>query len=108
MTTCSIGPSLWKPSTKASQLFTQRNTEAAEEREAEGNREREEGKQARAKERNRLKKWSSGESEGRREKKAGRWRIRSSWRHNGKTGRRKDERGFDKEKMEKEGMRPQL
>lgn len=44
MTTCSNGPSLWKPSTKASQLFTQKNIEAAEERQAEGKREREEGK----------------------------------------------------------------
>ncbi len=60
MTTCSHGPSLWKPSTKASQLFTQRNIEAAEEREAEGKRERER-REARAKGRNRLKKWSREE-----------------------------------------------
>ncbi len=62
MTTCSNGPSLWKPSTKASQLFTQRNIEAAEEREAEGKRERER-REARAKGRNRLKKWSREEWE---------------------------------------------
>ncbi len=40
MKTCSNGTSLWKPSTKASQLFTQRNTEAAEEKQAERERER--------------------------------------------------------------------
>lgn len=35
MTNCSNGPSLWKP-TKASQLFTQRNIEAAGDREEAG------------------------------------------------------------------------
>ncbi len=46
MKTCSNGTSLWKPSTKASLLFRQRNTEAAGAKEAEGKRqrEREEGK----------------------------------------------------------------
>lgn len=64
MTTCSNGPSLWKPSTKASQLFTQRNIEAAEEKKRGRGEEIERGREKGGEERNRLKKWSR-EEEGR-------------------------------------------
>lgn len=64
MTTCSNGPSLWKPSTKASQLFTQRNIEAAEEKKRGRGEERERGREKGGEEINRLKKWSR-EEEGR-------------------------------------------
>ena len=104
MTTCSNGPSLWKPSTKASQLFTQRNIEAAEEKEAEGKRGREREREGGRMEKQ-IEEVEQGGGGGR--GKTGRQIIRSSQRQSEKTGRKgqKKRRGDSIKRKKNNGER---